>query len=187
MTAYDRAAEGLRARIRREEAALQGYLTIDDAAAELGVARFTVNRMIGDGRLHAVRYEHRWVTRPEWIDAVARTRKSAAAWRLENGWLSVAEAAKMLGITRQALNVRIQRGSAVRGAGRRRHPDSGRVADPGRGCAAPPGGVTRTGTAATNARRTDTPHQRRLIGRPIDPSGVQQVVDGCHGTGLSRE
>lgn len=37
------------------------------------------------------------------------SRKSAAQWRRANGWLSVAEAAALLGITRQALNVRINR------------------------------------------------------------------------------
>lgn len=54
MTAYDPAAEGLRARFRREEEALHadGYLTVADAMELLGVARNTVNRMIGDGRLH---------------------------------------------------------------------------------------------------------------------------------------
>jgi hypothetical protein len=36
---------------------------------------------------------------------------TAAAWRREHGWLSVAEAAAEQGITRQALNVRINRGT----------------------------------------------------------------------------
>ncbi|WP_078321684.1 helix-turn-helix domain-containing protein [Mycobacteroides chelonae] len=113
MTAYDPAAEGLRARFRREEAALHadGFVTVAEAMERLGVSRNAVNRMIGDGRLHAVRWAHRWVTRPEWIDEVPRTRKAAAAWRRANGWLSVAEAAAELGITRQALQVRIQRGT----------------------------------------------------------------------------
>lgn len=113
MTTHDAAAEALRARFRREEEALHdaGYLTVADAMELIGVARYTVSRMIGDGRLRVVRYEHRWVTRPEWIDAVPRTRKDAAAWRRENGWLSVAEAAELIGITRQALNVRIRRGT----------------------------------------------------------------------------
>lgn len=112
MTAYDPAAEGLRARFRREEAALhaEGYLTIADVAELLGVSRNTVNRMINDGRLPAARVDDRTVTRREWVDEVPRTRKAAAEWRRENGFLSVAEAAKMLGITRQALNVRISRG-----------------------------------------------------------------------------
>ena len=39
------------------------------------------------------------------------SRKSAAQWRRANGWLSVAEAAELLGITRQAMNVRINRGT----------------------------------------------------------------------------
>ncbi|WP_066902150.1 helix-turn-helix domain-containing protein [Mycolicibacterium houstonense] len=113
MTKTDAAAEALRARFRREEAELHaaGYLTVADAMELLGVARFTVNRMIGDGRVHPVRYEHRWVTRPESINAVPAGRKSAVEWRREHGFLSVAEAAAELGITRQALNVRISSGT----------------------------------------------------------------------------
>lgn len=42
-----------------------------------------------------------------------RSRKSAAQWRRENCFLSVTEAAELLGITRQALQVRIQRGMQV--------------------------------------------------------------------------
>ncbi|CPR69773.1 helix-turn-helix domain-containing protein [Mycobacteroides abscessus] len=112
MTKTDHAAEALRARFRREEDALHaaGYLTIADAMELLGVARFTVNRMIGDGRLRVERVDDRVVTRREWIDEVPCSRKAASAWRREHGWLSVAEAAELLGITRQALNVRIQRG-----------------------------------------------------------------------------
>lgn len=108
----DPAAEGLRARFRREEEALhaEGYLTVADAMELLGVARNTVNRMVDDGRLHTVRVDDRTVTRREWINEAPRTRKSAAAWRRAHGWLSVAEAAAELGITRQALNVRISRG-----------------------------------------------------------------------------
>lgn len=117
MTNPNRAAEALRARFRRQVDALraEGYVTIADAALALGVDRHTVTRMIADGRLHATRVDDRTVTRREWISE-PRTRKTAAQWRREHGWLSVAEAAKMLGITRQALNVRIQRGqqSAVR-------------------------------------------------------------------------
>lgn len=113
MTKHDRAADALRARFRREEAALhaEGYLTVAEAMERLGVSRNAVNRMIGDGRLQAVRYEHRWVTRREWINKVPCSRKAAAAWRRAHGWLSVAEAAELLGITRQALNVRIARGT----------------------------------------------------------------------------
>jgi len=113
MIPIDAATEALRARFRRKEAELHaaGYLTVADAMELLGVARFTVNRMIGDGRLYAVRYEHRWVTRPEWINAVPAGRKSAAAWCRKHGFLSVSEAAAELGITRQALNVRISRGT----------------------------------------------------------------------------
>lgn len=112
MTKHNAAAEALRARVRRQVDALhaEGYLTIADAALALGVDRHTVTRMIGDGRLHATRYEDRPVTRAEWIDEVPCSRKAASAWRREHGWLSVAEAAELLGITRQTLNIRIQRG-----------------------------------------------------------------------------
>lgn len=107
----DPAAEALRARFAREEEQLhsEGFLTIDDAAEQLGVHRDTVSRMVGDGRLHTVRVDDRTVTRREWINKVPCSRKAAAAWRRAHGWLSVAEAAELLGITRQALNVRINR------------------------------------------------------------------------------
>ncbi|MBF9519547.1 hypothetical protein [Mycobacteroides chelonae] len=128
MTAHDRAAEALRARFRREEEVLhaEGYVTMNEAAAELGVARLTVDRMVGDGRLHVVRHGDRRVTRPEWLAAVPCSRKDAAAWRREHGWLSVAEAAELLGITRQALQVRIQRGkqTAVRAGAETPTPDA---------------------------------------------------------------
>lgn len=112
MTPSSRAAEGLRARFRREEAALhaEGYLTVADAMELLGVARYTVNKMIADGRLHATRFEDRIVTRPEWVAAVPHSRKAAAEWRREHGWLSTAEAAELAGITPQAMNVRIRKG-----------------------------------------------------------------------------
>ncbi|MDO3108640.1 helix-turn-helix domain-containing protein [Mycobacteroides abscessus] len=115
MTAYDRAAEALRARFRREEERLhaEGYLTIADTMELLGVARYTVNRMIADGRLHVTRIDDRTVTRSEWIDAVPRSRKTAATWRREHGYLSTAEAAEQLGITRQAMQVRITRGRQI--------------------------------------------------------------------------
>ncbi|WP_017205594.1 helix-turn-helix domain-containing protein [Mycobacteroides abscessus] len=112
MTPSDRAAEALRARFAREEEQLhaEGYLTIADTMELLGVARYTVNRMIADGRLHVTRIDDRTVTRSEWIDAVPRSRKTAATWRREHGYLSTAEAAEQLGITRQAMQVRIRKG-----------------------------------------------------------------------------
>lgn len=118
MTPSDRAAEALRARFRREEEALHaaGYLTVTEAAAQLGVSRYTAQRMVADGRLRVEQVDDRLAVRPEWIATVPCSRKDAASWRRANGWLSVAEAASELGITRQALQVRIQRGkqAAVR-------------------------------------------------------------------------
>lgn len=107
------AAEALRARFRREEAELHaaGYLTFDEAAAELGVARYTAQRMVADGRLRVERVDDRLAVRPAWIAEMPCSRKDAAAWRRERGWLSVAEAAAEVGITRQAMQVRIQRGT----------------------------------------------------------------------------
>lgn len=115
MTPSDRAADALRARFAREKEQLHadGYLTIDAAAALLGAHRDTVSRMISDGRLSSTRVDDRVVTRQEWIDAVPDSRRTAAQWRRRHGYLSTAEAAAELRITRQALQVRIQRGQQL--------------------------------------------------------------------------
>ncbi|WP_457063358.1 helix-turn-helix domain-containing protein [Mycobacteroides abscessus] len=169
-----------------------GFLTVTDAAERLGVIRLTVDKMIADGRLRAVRRGRRWVTTAEWVDTAHRGHRprrrvpadmltiteaaeragvhtgtvrkaikegrlaatmptwpngygidpaavdawasharkpnisaatryaTAEACRREHGYLSTAEAAELLGITRQAMQVRISRGqqAAVRaGAG----------------------------------------------------------------------
>lgn len=98
MTPIDRAAEGLRARFRREEEALHaaGFLTMADAAALLGVHRDTISRMIRDGRLHATRIDDRTVTRAEWVAQAHRGRRPHR--RLPEGYLTAAEAAKRVGV-----------------------------------------------------------------------------------------
>ncbi|WP_147377942.1 excisionase family DNA-binding protein [Mycobacteroides abscessus] len=100
-----------------------GMLTITEAAERAGVHHSTVRAAIHDGRLPAVAPEWpngygiapgdlEWALRtrrPRNASAVSQ-RAAAAAWRREHGWLSVAEAAELLGITRQAMQVRITRG-----------------------------------------------------------------------------
>lgn len=101
-----------------------GMLTITEAAERAGVHHGTVRAAIRDGRLPAVApdWPNGYGIRPEDLDAwapharkpntAAATRNEAAdAWRRQNGLLSVAEAAELLGITRQALQVRISRGT----------------------------------------------------------------------------
>lgn len=147
-----------------------GFITVLNAAQLLGVTRLTVDKMIRDGRLRAVRRGRRWVTRKEWVASAHRGRRpqrrvpaglltileaadragvhhttvrkairdgrlpavapgapharkprhylashhaTSRRWRRENGWLSVAEGAELLGITREAFNVRISRGTQV--------------------------------------------------------------------------
>lgn len=101
-----------------------GMLTVTETAERAGVHPVTVRKAIRSGRLTA--------TTPTWPDGYgidpadfaawapharkpntsAATRyKAAAAWRRENGYLSTAEAAAELGITREALRVRITRGT----------------------------------------------------------------------------
>lgn len=99
-----------------------GMLTITEAAERAGVHHGTVRAAIRDGRLPAVApdWPNGYGIRPEDLDAwtprarkpstAAATRNEAAAsWRREHGYLSTAEAAELLGITRQALQVRIAR------------------------------------------------------------------------------
>ncbi|NOR99710.1 excisionase family DNA-binding protein [Mycobacteroides abscessus] len=105
-------------------------LTITEAAERTGVHNSTVRAAIRDGRLPAVAPE--WpngygidpVALAAWAPHALKPRNASAvaqsiaakAWRRANGFLSVAEAAEQLGITRQALQVRITRGqqAAVR-------------------------------------------------------------------------
>ncbi|MBU8815078.1 helix-turn-helix domain-containing protein [Mycolicibacterium goodii] len=122
MTKTDAAAEALRARFRREEAELHaaGYLTVADAMELLGVARFTVNRMIGDGCLHAVRYES--LRTPLGDEAGVDQRRACGARHHRPG----SERAH-------------QPWDAGGGPGRCGSAGSGRVADSGRGRSAPRG------------------------------------------------
>lgn len=101
-----------------------GMLTVTEAAARAGVHHSTVRKAIREGRLSAAKPEwpngygidprdlEAWAPHARKPNTSAATRHDAAeTWRRENGYLSVAEAAAELGITRQALQVRITRGT----------------------------------------------------------------------------
>ncbi|MEX3657435.1 helix-turn-helix domain-containing protein [Mycolicibacterium fortuitum] len=101
-----------------------GMLTVSEAAERAGVHHTTIRKAIKDGRLPATmptwpngygidpRDLDKWIPharRPRNASAVSQS-IAAKAWRRKNRFLSVAEAAELLGITRQALQVRITRG-----------------------------------------------------------------------------
>ncbi|OHU33349.1 hypothetical protein BKG79_22355 [Mycobacteroides chelonae] len=110
-----------------------GFLTVTDAAERAGVHTGTVRKAIKEGRLAAMKpaWPNGYGIDPAAVDAwapharkpnisAATRHEAATAWRRANGYLSTGEAAEMLGITRQAMQVRITRGTqaAVRaGAG----------------------------------------------------------------------
>ncbi|SIH16566.1 excisionase family DNA-binding protein [Mycobacteroides abscessus] len=100
-----------------------GMLTVNEAAEHAGVHHTTIRMAIKNGRLPAIKPEWPngygidpavlavWAPRTRKPNTSAATRNEAAAkWRRANGFLSVAEAAAQLGITRQAMQVRITRG-----------------------------------------------------------------------------
>lgn len=106
-----------------------GMLTVSEASERAGVHHTTIRKAIKDGRLPATMPTwpngygidphdvDAWTPRARKPSTAAATRNEAAAsWRRAHGYLSTAEAAELLGITRQALQVRINRGmqTAVR-------------------------------------------------------------------------
>ncbi|CPZ76706.1 excisionase family DNA-binding protein [Mycobacteroides abscessus] len=93
-----------RARVRAEEDAIraEGFLTMEEAVEQLGVVRLTVDAMVADGRLKAVRRGGRWVTTAEWVDAAPRGRKRYPR-RVPEGTLSVAEASQQSGLSADTL------------------------------------------------------------------------------------
>lgn len=99
------------ARFRGEEAAIhaEGFLTVDDAVEQLGVTRLTVDKMIADGRLRAVRRGRRWVTTQKWVDEVPRGRKRVPR-RVAAGLLPIAEASQRSGLSDVTLRRAIRDG-----------------------------------------------------------------------------
>ncbi|SRX96077.1 hypothetical protein MSP7336_04352 [Mycobacterium shimoidei] len=101
-----------------------GMLTVSEAAERAGVHHTTIRKAIRDGRLPATTpawpngYGIEPAALAAWASQLRKPNISAAtqhaavaSWRRANGYLSVAEAAELLGITRQALQVRISRGT----------------------------------------------------------------------------
>lgn len=87
-----------------------GYLTAVEAAERVGVRPITIRRAIHDGYLPATARSGGYVIALADLHTWAPRRNPAVAWRRAHGWLSAAEAAELLGITPQAVTLRIRKG-----------------------------------------------------------------------------
>jgi len=73
-----------------------GFITVLDAAEQLGVIRLTVDKMIESGRLQAVRRGRRWVTTTAWVAQAHRGHRPRR--RVPAGYLTITEAAAQAGV-----------------------------------------------------------------------------------------
>lgn len=104
-----RAAARARFQAETDRIHAEGFLTVEDAVKLLGVTRLTVDAMVADGRLRAVRRGRRWVTTAEWVDEVPRGRKRVPR-RVPGELLSIAEASQRSGLSDVTLRRAIRDG-----------------------------------------------------------------------------
>ncbi|TSA46548.1 hypothetical protein D4R52_00320, partial [bacterium] len=83
------------------------FISLADAAKLLGKSRDYLNVLIRRGKLHARKIGLNWVTTQEWINEF---QKQSISITLENGLVPLSEAAKVLGTSRDYLNVLVRRG-----------------------------------------------------------------------------